>query len=190
MRDICKEQKGNIENNDFNGLYDFPEGRWKACEAILDKLQGDKKPKAAGKCRVCGCTDDHACPGGCYWVEPDLCSVCAEKLKENRGVGTVKNKWYYSLRRLYKLFQAGNAIEFKRYGRKAEKFHKMCAAEETQSIIFMDGICPECGQACSNSGHGPLRCQCGWVGKGLLDKAQKDIEKLFARDPGKEQSNG
>lgn len=27
-------------------------------------------------CRICGCTDDHACPGGCYWVEPDLCSAC------------------------------------------------------------------------------------------------------------------
>ncbi|MDD3230486.1 MAG: hypothetical protein PHE09_14900 [Oscillospiraceae bacterium] len=33
------------------------------------------------KCRVCGCTWDHACPGGCYWVEPDLCSKCAEKLQ-------------------------------------------------------------------------------------------------------------
>lgn len=31
-------------------------------------------------CRVCGCDDDHACKGGCYWVEPDLCSQCYEKL--------------------------------------------------------------------------------------------------------------
>lgn len=31
-------------------------------------------------CRMCGCTDDHACEGGCYWVEEDLCSQCAEKL--------------------------------------------------------------------------------------------------------------
>lgn len=30
-------------------------------------------------CRVCGCTDDRACPGGCYWVEEDLCSECAGK---------------------------------------------------------------------------------------------------------------
>ncbi|MFA7331074.1 MAG: hypothetical protein WC326_08380 [Candidatus Delongbacteria bacterium] len=29
-------------------------------------------------CRVCGCTEDRACPGGCWWVEPDLCSACAE----------------------------------------------------------------------------------------------------------------
>ncbi len=27
-------------------------------------------------CRVCGCTDDHACEGGCSWVEEDLCSAC------------------------------------------------------------------------------------------------------------------
>lgn len=25
-------------------------------------------------CRVCGCTDQEACEGPCYWVEPDLCS--------------------------------------------------------------------------------------------------------------------
>lgn len=29
-------------------------------------------------CRECGCTDDHACDGGCCWVEEDLCSSCVE----------------------------------------------------------------------------------------------------------------
>lgn len=29
------------------------------------------------RCRVCGCTWDRACPGGCHWVERDLCSACA-----------------------------------------------------------------------------------------------------------------
>lgn len=33
------------------------------------------------RCRICGCTDDRACPGGCYWVEEDLCSKCAEEKK-------------------------------------------------------------------------------------------------------------
>lgn len=33
-------------------------------------------------CRVCGCTENAACPGGCHWVpDPtmagDLCSACA-----------------------------------------------------------------------------------------------------------------
>ena len=38
--------------------------------------------KTAGniqKCRICGCDDFHACPGGCSWVEPDLCSACQGK---------------------------------------------------------------------------------------------------------------
>lgn len=28
------------------------------------------------KCRICGCTDEHACPGGCFWVSANLCSQC------------------------------------------------------------------------------------------------------------------
>lgn len=28
------------------------------------------------KCRGCGCTNDRACPGGCAWVEKDLCDRC------------------------------------------------------------------------------------------------------------------
>src|SRR5258707_526671 len=27
-------------------------------------------------CRVCGCTQNDACEGGCSWVETDLCSSC------------------------------------------------------------------------------------------------------------------
>lgn len=34
----------------------------------------------AGVCRVCGCTDLNACPGGCFWVAPDLCSVCYHEM--------------------------------------------------------------------------------------------------------------
>jgi hypothetical protein len=29
-------------------------------------------------CRVCACTDDRACEGGCDWTEPNLCSNCLE----------------------------------------------------------------------------------------------------------------
>lgn len=27
-------------------------------------------------CRVCHCTEQWSCPGGCRWVEDDLCSAC------------------------------------------------------------------------------------------------------------------
>lgn len=29
-------------------------------------------------CRVCGCTDDRACAGGCAWIAEDLCSACED----------------------------------------------------------------------------------------------------------------
>lgn len=32
---------------------------------------GSEKPRA---CRICGCTEDRACLGGCSWIEDDLCS--------------------------------------------------------------------------------------------------------------------
>jgi hypothetical protein len=28
------------------------------------------------KCRGCGCTNKRACPGGCSWIEKDLCDRC------------------------------------------------------------------------------------------------------------------
>ncbi len=38
------------------------------------------EPQHKRRCRKCSCTDDHPCPGGCYWVSPDLCSNCNEIL--------------------------------------------------------------------------------------------------------------
>ena len=37
------------------------------------------------QCRVCGCTDRQPCRGGCYWVEPDLCSRCAAKIERSEA---------------------------------------------------------------------------------------------------------
>lgn len=52
------------------------------------------------RCRVCGCTEDDACPGGCCWVEDpmemgDLCSSClpaVEAMKRAREAGP-GDKW-------------------------------------------------------------------------------------------------
>ena len=46
-------------------------------EAILLYLN---KPHLEMKCKYCGCTDDHACEGGCSWVAKDVCSKCAASL--------------------------------------------------------------------------------------------------------------
>ncbi len=34
-------------------------------------------------CKICGCTDDHACEGGCFWIAPNLCSACAVNLSRS-----------------------------------------------------------------------------------------------------------
>jgi hypothetical protein len=36
------------------------------------------------KCRICGCTQSDACPGGCTWHDADLCMVCAKLRKALR----------------------------------------------------------------------------------------------------------
>ena len=36
----------------------------------------DAQLKTQRRCRICGCTDENACYGGCSWVEIDLCSKC------------------------------------------------------------------------------------------------------------------
>lgn len=40
------------------------------------------------QCRVCGCTEERACPveGGCYWVEDTLCSGCAREEYMKHGM--------------------------------------------------------------------------------------------------------
>lgn len=36
-----------------------------------------KKERGPEKCRICACTYERACPGGCGWAEANLCTVCA-----------------------------------------------------------------------------------------------------------------
>lgn len=33
-------------------------------------------------CRGCGCSDSLACEEGCWWVEADLCSACADQVDD------------------------------------------------------------------------------------------------------------
>lgn len=48
---------------------------------LLEEYDYYLKHSADRKCRVCGCTEDNACVGGCYWVDTDLCSECVGKEK-------------------------------------------------------------------------------------------------------------
>ena len=51
------------------------------------KTKSDKNKKR--KCRVCGCTDESACDGGCCWVFPDVCSSC-----EGALIADARNKFF------------------------------------------------------------------------------------------------
>lgn len=53
-------------------------------------------------CRVCGCTEDAACAGGCWWVpDPtmagDLCSTCAARARRPAGDTTSGRMWHCGL---------------------------------------------------------------------------------------------
>lgn len=37
------------------------------------------------RCSKCGCTDDHACPGGCWWIGAELCSQCGPSGSSRRA---------------------------------------------------------------------------------------------------------
>lgn len=45
----------------------------------LDRLGIDVTLELIRTCRVCGCTDERACLGGCWWLDDqdDICSSCA-----------------------------------------------------------------------------------------------------------------
>lgn len=43
---------------------------------ILNGREWNEIPYQSRVCRVCGCTEEQACLGGCEWVKPDLCSTC------------------------------------------------------------------------------------------------------------------
>lgn len=60
--------EGVIADHAAAGVWDAPE-----CPAG-GNVAGERM------CKGCGCTDRRLCDGGCWWVAPDLCSMCADEL--------------------------------------------------------------------------------------------------------------
>lgn len=54
------------------------------CGAIVTLVAKAEVCGVERACRVCGCTEDHACDGGCSWVGGDLCSKCEGLLKDQK----------------------------------------------------------------------------------------------------------
>lgn len=47
--------------------------------AIAGSVLDDATKPNVRTCRVCGCTDMHACEGGCSWANANTCSRCVGK---------------------------------------------------------------------------------------------------------------
>jgi len=58
-------------------LEQIPELRAMLGDFELSPPRPDLSVFGVRQCRRCGCTDAVACPSGCFWVAPDLCSSCA-----------------------------------------------------------------------------------------------------------------
>ncbi|RCX07893.1 hypothetical protein DFR58_14713 [Anaerobacterium chartisolvens] len=79
----CRFLSDDIGCPAVDGDTNFPE-----CSRGTDKCEDSKmwkcwqryfieKAKIEAVCRICGCTWNNACLGGCSWVKEDLCSACA-----------------------------------------------------------------------------------------------------------------
>jgi hypothetical protein len=54
-------------------------------EMTVKEIRDLKPEPEEPACRVCGCTWLNACEGGCYWVEDNLCSRCADPEPNQSG---------------------------------------------------------------------------------------------------------
>jgi len=48
----------------------------KAVLRLVERTLAELKASRLRTCRVCGCTSEQGCVGGCCWVAADLCSQC------------------------------------------------------------------------------------------------------------------
>ena len=62
-----------------NGVITCDDGRMRVPFGIEGAYYCPDCSPHVAVCRECGCTDQVACPGGCYWIEPDLCSRCVHQ---------------------------------------------------------------------------------------------------------------
>ncbi len=80
----CPTCRANYDKMDWHDKLFVPDpfDQNESAEDEEPLFDGDER-----RCRICGCTEDNACTGGCWWVEEDLCSVCAQELQDDMDIG-------------------------------------------------------------------------------------------------------
>jgi hypothetical protein len=80
-----------LYHDDFEE-FDSPEDG-PVVRGFLGEIAGELLKRAGVQaCRKCGCSELDACEcdgGGCSWIEPDLCSACAELTPARRLIEVV-----------------------------------------------------------------------------------------------------
>jgi nucleoside 2-deoxyribosyltransferase len=70
----CPDVVMGVDWSECEGCSGFGPNSWNCWQKYFKE-----RVDAEQVCRVCGCTQDNACSGGCSWVKPDLCSCCADR---------------------------------------------------------------------------------------------------------------
>lgn len=80
-------------------------------QAIPDATEVDDTVRT---CRVCGCTNDQACDGGCYWATPDtdICSACADltSVMKDHDVERINSMTYVEMLHIHRNTPAGEGL--------------------------------------------------------------------------------
>lgn len=97
-RSVTAPAEGMVCPRDENGLCAYVRRRMcadevndvRCCDDCIraeqdEECEHGECPKLNGEpvCRVCGCSDEDGCEGGCRWVENDLCSSCTGEETES-----------------------------------------------------------------------------------------------------------
>lgn len=79
-----------------------------------------------------------ACPGGCYWVEVDLCSACRDR-EENPFYWTIKSLKTIEVGMIISKTQSTRAQLVSEIVRNSDKIYIRCKLDKESSFEYVNG---------------------------------------------------
>jgi ParB/RepB/Spo0J family partition protein len=123
-------------------------------------------------CRACGCTSEHACEEGCYWIEPDLCSNCRPGQSEAATPAVP-----LAPRSLTETETADAEPDDADAAARLARISTF--AEDADELNRLSAPAPKAGSAPANEPETPGRIPSDFVDAG----SEKPAERFFYRDP-------